>query len=98
MEEEDFYEKVIYEDSDKFLQVHVTVSQFRGVEYFSMRKYYLDFEGDWKPTKEGITIPLNLASTGLLFEALVEILSLAESKEQIRKHFSGILKDIYPDE
>jgi hypothetical protein len=98
MEEEDFYEKVIYEDSDKFLQVHVTVSQFRGVEYFSMRKYYLDFEGDWKPTKEGITIPLNLVSTGLLFEALVEILSLAESKEQIRKHFSGILKDIYPDE
>jgi len=98
MDDEDFYSKAIYENSDKFLQVHVTVSKFRGVEYFSLRKYYLDFEGDWKPSKEGITIPLTLASTGLLFEALVEILSLAESREQIGKHFSDILKDIYPDE
>ena len=47
------------------------------------------------PTKEGACIPFELNSLSNLFEALVEILSLAESKGSIEAHFKGLIKDLY---
>ena len=54
------YERVIHYDEVKELQVRLTVSEFRGIEYLSLRKYYLDFyTEDWMPSKEGVTIPID---------------------------------------
>jgi len=39
--------------------------------------------------------PFELTSLSNLFEALVEILSLAESKGSIEKHFKELLQDLY---
>ena len=54
-----------------------------------MRKYYLDFEEEWKPTRDGISMPLDFDNSRNLFVGLVEILSLAESKEIIEEHFGS---------
>ena len=38
------YEKIIHYDEAKEIQVRLTISTFRGVEYLGVRKYYLDFD------------------------------------------------------
>lgn len=91
----DIYEKIILEQENKEIQWRLVVSTFREVEYIHLRKYYLDFEGEYKPTKEGACIPFELTSLSNLFEALVEILSLAESKGSIETHFKELLRDLY---
>ena len=87
------YERVINEKDN--IQVRLVINTFRGVEYLSLRKYYLDFEEEWLPSKEGISIPLDLDNTQELFTGLVEILSLAESKSIIEYEFKEILDEIY---
>ena len=91
----EIYEKVIHYDEQKEIQVRLTVSSFRGVEYLHLRKYYLDFEEEWKPTPEGIAMPLDFNNSRELFSGLVEILSLAESKEIIEEHFQDLIQDVY---
>jgi len=76
-------------------QVRLTISTFRGVEYLGLRKYYLDFEEEWKPSKEGISMAIDFSNTRELFIGLTEILSLAESKEVIEEHFADLIQDIY---
>ena len=87
------YGRVINEKDN--IQVRLVINTFRGVEYLSLRKYYLDFEEEWLPSKEGISIPLDLDNTQELFTGLVEILSLAESKSIIEDEFKEILDEIY---
>ena len=92
---QDVYEKIILEQEDKEIQYRLVVSTFRDVEYVHIRKYYLDFEGEYKPTKEGVCIPFELNSLSNLFEGLVELLSLSESKSIIQEHFKDLLTDLY---
>jgi hypothetical protein len=33
------YERVIHNDNEKHLQVRLTISTFRGIEYLHLRKY-----------------------------------------------------------
>ena len=87
------YEKVIQEKEAE--QVRLVINTFRGVEYISLRKYYLNFEEEWLPSKEGMTMPLDLDNSRELFVGLVEILSLAESKSILEEEFKEILDGIY---
>ena len=87
------YEKSIQESSTE--QVRLVISNFRGVEYISLRKYYLDFDEEWKPSNQGITMPIDFENTRNLFEGLVEILSLAESKATLEENFKDLLDQIY---
>lgn len=89
------YEKVVHYDEQKEIQIRLTINTFRGVEYLHLRKYYLDFEEEWKPTPEGIAMPLDFDNSRNLFSGLIEILSLAESKEIIEEHFEDLLKELY---
>lgn len=36
-----------------------SVSEFKGKQYANIRIYYEDDEGEWKPTKKGITVALD---------------------------------------
>ena len=47
-EEDDIYEKIILEQERKEIQWRLVVSKFRDIEYLHLRKYYLDFEGEYK--------------------------------------------------
>jgi hypothetical protein len=91
----ELYERVIHYDEDKEIQIRLTVSNFRGVEYLSLRKYYLDFFEEWRPTPEGISMPIDFSNSKELFIGLTEILSLAESKEIIEENFKELIQDIY---
>jgi len=87
------YEKVIQETETE--QVRLVINTFRGVEYLSLRKYYLDFSEEWLPSKEGISIPIDFDNSRNLFQGLVEILSLAESKNILEEEFKELLDQIY---
>ena len=89
------YSKIISYDSDREEQIRLVVNTFRGIEYLSIRKYYLDFFEEWQPTTIGISIPLTIENSREIFIGLTEILSLAESKEVIEKHFKDLINDIY---
>ena len=89
------YERIIFEDEFKGHQVRLVVSTFRGVEYIHLRKYYLDFEEEWKPSNEGVAMPITIDNSRELFAGLVEILSLAESKELLIENFKDLLDAIY---
>lgn len=91
----EIYERVVHEDEEKGFQIRLTVSTFRGVEYLHLRKYYLNYEEEWCPTPDGIAFPLDFNNSRELFAGLVEILSLAESKEIIQEHFSDLIQDVY---
>jgi len=36
-----------------------SVSEFKGKKYADIRIYYEDDEGEWKPTKKGVTVNLD---------------------------------------
>ena len=91
----ELYEKVIHYDEEKEVQVRLTVSSFRGIEYLHLRKYYLDFNEEWKPTPEGVAMPLDFNNSRELFVGLTEILSLAESKEIIEEQFQDLINNLY---
>ena len=72
------YEKEIHYNEDRHEKIFLTVNTFRGIEYLSIRKYYQDFDEEWKPSREGITMAIDFNNSKSLFEGLVEIISLAE--------------------
>jgi len=91
----EIYEKLVHYDEEKEIKVKLTVNSFRGIEYLHLRKYYLSFDEEWLPSSEGIAMPLDFNNSRELFSGLVEILSLAESKEIIQEHFSDLLDEVY---
>lgn len=95
MSDEQIYSRLIHFDETKSIQTRLSVSEFRGVEYLSLRKWYLDFDEEWKPSNEGINMPLDLNNSKELFAGLLEILSLAESKDLIVEHFKELIEETY---
>ena len=89
------YERIIHYDELKQVQIRLTINTFRDIEYLHVRKYYMDFNEEWKPSKEGVAMPLDFTNSKELFIGLVEILSLAESKQVIQDNFSELLTAIY---
>jgi hypothetical protein len=50
-----------------------SISEFRGKKYANIRIYYEDDEGEWKPTKKGVTVsPESFAEFKEHLEALEE--------------------------
>lgn len=94
-ESPEIYERVIHYDPIKDHQVRLTINNFRGVEYLHLRKYYMDFDGTWKASNEGVAMPLDLANSKELFIGLVEILSLAESRSVIEEYFKDSFDRVY---
>ena len=91
----EIYEKIISENEEATEQIRLTINTFRDVEYLHLRKYYLDFDGDFKPSKDGVAMRLDFNNSRGLFEGLVEIISLAEAKNILEEQFKDILDKIY---
>lgn len=88
------YEKLIYEDQEKGFQFKLVVSEFRGVQYIHLRKYFLDYEGNYIPTKEGATFPANIESIFALLDGIIELCSVEESTSVINKYFKDKLDEL----
>ena len=58
-------------------RIHVRLSRFRDREYLDIRNFYETEDGEWKPTRKGIAVPVDL------YDDLME--GLAAAKEEIEK-------------
>ena len=88
------YEKVIYNNEAKFYELRLTVSEFRGIQYVNVRKYFLSYEGEYIPSKEGISMEASMTNVHSLLEGLIEICSKEESKDLINKYFGDRISDL----
>jgi hypothetical protein len=82
---EDLLEVILLEDTNKGILYKLCVTEFRDVKYFSIRQWYMGFEGEWEPSNNGFTMPYTLDSTKATFDALVLLLSKAEVLDSIYK-------------
>ena len=55
----------------------------------------MDFDEEWKPTPEGVAMPIDFNNSREMFKALAEILSLAESKQIIEDQFKDLIQELY---
>ena len=90
---DELYTRVIEDFGDK--QIRLTINEFRDVEYLHLREYYQDLDEKWLPSNKGVAMPLTINNSKELFAGLLEILSLAESKELIIEHFKELMETTY---
>jgi hypothetical protein len=86
------YERLIYHNEDKFYQLKLTVSEFREKYYLNIRKYFQSYEGDFVPSREGVSMELSLTNIYELMDGMLEILSTAEGEEIIKRYYDKIQK------
>ena len=86
-ESEVLIDEILSEDEVKGKQIRFVISSFRGMHYMHLREYYLGFEGEYLPSKNGMNIPVSINATNTLMRALAKAISKSELK--------SILDDIY---
>lgn len=89
MTSESVYEKIIFENLEKGFQLRLSLSTFRDVEYIHLRKYFLSYEGEFIPSKEGASMPASIHNIYALLDGLIDICSKAESIDSIIEHFGN---------
>lgn len=95
MDENILYSKTIEENMDKGFQVRLAVNDFRETTYIQLRKFFLSYEGEWIPSREGVSIPASTENIYALLDGLFEICSVAEGQEIIQ-HYYEKLKNEQP--
>jgi hypothetical protein len=90
----ELYEKLIYENLEKGYQYRVTVSEFRDQEYLHVRKYFLSYEGEWIPSKEGSAFPCTIQNTYAMLDAMLDICSKLEGGDALVSHLENKIMDL----
>lgn len=90
----DLYEKIIFENEEKGFQYRLVVSEFRDSQYLHLRKYFLSYEGEYVPTKEGAAMPASIQNIYALLDGLIEICSKEEALDSIISHFKNKIADL----
>jgi len=80
------YSKVIEEDMAKGFQVRLVINDFKDTTYFQLRKYFLSYEGEWVPSREGVSIPASTENIYAILDGLFDICSKAEGEDIIRHY------------
>jgi hypothetical protein len=94
MNEPELYEKLIYQNDDKFYQLRLVVNEFRGQQYVHIRKYFMTYEGDYQASKEGISMVAGMDNILSLLDGLMEICSKEENLSAITKHFGDKILEL----
>jgi hypothetical protein len=92
MDDNIHFSRLVEENLEKGFQVRLVVNEFREVLYLQLRKYFLSYEGNWVPSREGISIPASLENIYLLLDGLLEICAEAEGIEVIEKYHELVSK------
>ena len=76
-------DEVLVRSIDKGMgsRIHIRLSKFRDRDYLDIRNFYETDDGEWKPTRKGIAIPVEL------YDDLME--GLGAAKDEIEKRASG---------
>ena len=93
-EEQEFYEKIIYENEPKAYQLRLVVNEFKGIQYIHIRKYFLTYEGEYQASKEGVSMIASISNIYSLLDGLLEIVSKEEAIEAISSYFSDKIIDL----
>lgn len=91
---EELYTKLIYQNDDKFYQLRLVVNEFKDKQYIHLRKYFLNYEGEYVASKEGISMEAGIDNIFSLLDGLIEICSLEEAKTVIEKYFDAKLLNL----
>ena len=91
---DELYEKLIYDNQDKFYQLRLVVNEFRGKQYVHVRKYFMTYEGDYQASREGISMEASMNNIFSLLDGLIEICSKEEAVDVINKYFGDKLKEL----
>ena len=77
-------DEVLVRAIDKGLgnRIHVRLSRFRERDYLDIRNFYETEDGEWKPTRKGIAVPVEL------YDELVGAIGAA--KEEIAKRAAAV--------
>ncbi len=59
-------------------QIHVRLSRFRDRDYLDIRNFYQTDDGNWRPTRKGIAIPVEL------YDELMAALTAAKAEIEAR--------------
>jgi len=94
MSEEPLYEKLIYENQDKFYQLKLVVNEFREKQYVHIRKYFQTYEGDYQASKEGVSMEASINNIFSLLDGLIEICSKEEATNLINEYFNNKITDL----
>ena len=76
-------DEVLVRTIDKGLgnRIHVRLSRFKERDYLDIRNFYETEDGEWKPTRKGIAVPVEL------YDELIGAIEAA--KEEIAKRASA---------
>ena len=89
------YEKLIDQNDVKNYQVKLVVSEFRGQTYLSLRKYFLSFDEGYVPSKEGISMEFELASSFALLDGMLDLCSQAEGIDAVKSFLETRSQTLY---
>ncbi len=78
---------------EKGYQIKLVVNDFRDVTYIQLRKYFLSYEGEFIPSKEGVSVPASIENIYGLLDGLLDICAQAEGEDIIRHYAAKILKE-----
>ena len=76
----------------------MTISEFRDIQYLHMRKYFLSYEGEYMPTKEGASFPATIQNIFALLDGLIDVVSREETLDVVAKYFSDKISDLKTSE
>jgi hypothetical protein len=87
------YEKLIEENLDKGYQLRLVVTDFKEVLYLQIRKYFLSYEGEWIPSREGVSMPASIENIQNLLAGVLDICAKAEGKEVVNFFYKQVNSD-----
>ena len=75
-------DEVLVSAIDKSLgnRIHVRISRFKDRDYLDIRNYYEDDAGEWKPTRKGISVPVEFYDD--VMKALAEAKPIIDKRIQ----------------
>jgi hypothetical protein len=92
MDENIQYSKIIDENMEKGFQIRLAVNDFRDVTYIQLRKFFLSYEGDWIPSREGVSVPASMENIMAIIDGMLDICAKNEG-EDIIQHYYDKIKD-----
>jgi len=88
------YEKIIFENTEKGLQLRLVLNEFREKQYLHLRKYFLSFDDGYIPTKEGASMGASIHNIYALLDGLLELVAGSEGIDGIEHHFRDKISDL----
>lgn len=87
------YSKLISENLEKGFQIRLVVNEFREETYIQFRKYFLSYEGEWLPSREGVSTVITFDTVYAMLDGLLDILSQSEGDEIITRYYDALTKE-----